>query len=263
MNNVKISQSLMKSFASYKQGDECGLVVKAKYVDGKQSPPSDAMRLGQYFEFEATGALPAYGDGTAPEPDLVYKGKPNEKLSTAYQRAYDSAQYYKAMVNALGIEVLEVGKRFETETMSGTSDIWAKWNDCYCIIDLKYSGLVDNKWDDLGWHEDFLDQKDKLLAQAVHYKHLAEQEINEEVKFYFFVFSSTDPSDVRIFEIIIDPSKTEQHLIAVNNTKVLFEREVANDDWTPRPSLSKCNKCYLNETCEYRALLPEVKQIYY
>jgi hypothetical protein len=260
---MKISQSLMKSFAQYKQGEECGLVVKAKYVDGKQSPSSDAMRLGQYFEYEATGALPAYGDGTPPEPELVYKGKPNEKLATSYQRAYESAQYFKAMAKALNIEIIEVGKRLENETMSGTTDLWVKWNDRICIVDLKYSGLLDNKWDDLGWHEDFLEQKDKLLAQAVHYKYLAEEEIGENVPFYFFVFSSTDPSDVRIFEIVVDSSKTEQHLIAVNNTKVLFEREMKNDSWNPLPNLKRCNKCFLNETCEYRALLPEIKQIFY
>lgn len=260
---MKVSQSLMKSFAAYKQGEECGLVVKAKYVENKQSPPSDAMSLGLYFEYEATGALPAYGDGTPPEPILVYKGKPNEKLATDYQRAYDSAQYFKAMIKALGIQIIEVGKKLETEIMSGTIDIWAKWNDRLCIIDLKYSGLLDNKWDEFGWHEDFLEQKDKILAQAVHYKKMAEEQLHEEVPFYFFLFSSKDSSDVRIFEIIVDSSKTQQHIIAVTNTKILFEREIEHDSWIPRPSLNKCNKCYLNETCNYRALLPEIKQIFY
>jgi len=263
MDNMKISQSLMKSFATYKQGNECGLVVKAKYIEGKQSPSTDAMRLGQYFEYVATGGLPAYGDGTPPEPDMVYKGKPNEKLSAPYQRAYDSAQYFKAMTSALGIEILEVGKRIENDLMTGTTDLWVKWNDRICIIDLKYSGLVDNKWDDMGWHEDFLEQKDKLLAQAVHYKKIAEEEIGEDVPFYFFVFSSSDPNDVRIFEIIVDPSKTEQHMIAVKNTKALLKREIENDSWVAIPSLSRCSKCYLADECEFRALLPDIKQIYY
>jgi len=260
---MKISQSLMKSFASYKQGEECGLVVKAKYIDKKQSPPSEAMLLGQYFEYICTGALPAYGDGTPPEAKMVYKGKPNEKLATDYQRAYDSAMYFQAMIKALNIEILEVGKEFTHDNMSGTADIWAKWNDRHVIIDLKYSGLVDNKWDDMGWHEDFLEQKDKLLIQAVHYQMMAEKIVGEEVPFYFFVFNSKDPSDVRVFEIVIDENKKEQHKIAVSNTELLINREIEKDSWKPIPSLYKCNKCYLSEECEFRALLPDVKQIFY
>ena len=55
---MKISQSFMKSFAEYKVKEECGLVVKAKYLDGIQSVPTKAMKLGQYFEYMATGGLP-------------------------------------------------------------------------------------------------------------------------------------------------------------------------------------------------------------
>jgi len=51
---MKISQSFMKSFAEYKVKEECGLVVKAKYLDGIQSVPTKAMKLGQYFEYMAT-----------------------------------------------------------------------------------------------------------------------------------------------------------------------------------------------------------------
>lgn len=263
---MKISQSFMKLFASYKNGDECGLVVKAKYIDGLSSPPTDAMRLGQYFEYMATGALPAHGDGTPPEADMVYKGKPNEKLAAPYQRAFESAEYFKAMVKALGIEILEVGSYYESDknNMCGTADLLVKWNDRTCIIDLKYTGLIDDKWSEMGWHEDFIEQKDQILVQAVHYKSLVEESLGEEVPFYFWVFNSQDPLDVKIYEIVVDASKKEQHMVAVQNTHTLFERELNSaEPWKPMPSLRRCNKCFLQESCEYRALLPDVKQVYY
>lgn len=255
----------MKSYADYLVGDECGLVVKAKYIDGIPAPPTDAMKLGQYFEFVATGGLPAYGDGTPPEADVVYKGKPNEKLAAPYERAFASATYFKAMANALGIKILEAGKPLfsEKHNLSGTADIWAEWNGTECIIDLKYSGLVDNKWDDLGWHQDFLDQKDKLLAQPVHYKLMAEEMVGKPVPFYFFVFNSQDPNDVRIFEIEIEPTRSEMHLQAAKNTLERIINESENDSWKARPSLKRCNKCHIADTCQFRAVVPDVVKIFY
>jgi hypothetical protein len=259
---MKISQSFMKSFAAYMAEEECGLSVKAKYIDGIPSESSEAMKLGQYFEYMATGGLPAYGDGTPPEPEVVYKGKPNEKLSEKYERARQSAIYFKAMIQSLGIEIVSVGQRLETENKTGTTDLIANWNGKLCIIDLKYSGLLDDKWNDLGWHEDFLDQKEKILTQAVHYKLLAKEHFKQEVDFYFFVFSTSDPMDVRVFQIHVDPSKQHQHDNAVNNMITLVQKELKNG-FTAYPELKRCNKCHLRDTCDQRALLPKVKQIFY
>ena len=127
----------MKSLSDYTQGNECGLVLKAKHVDGIQFPSSDAMRLGQYFEYIATGGLPAYGDGTPPEAEFVYKGKANEKLSTAYERANGSAQLFEALIKTWNIEIVEVGWKMEHDKMRGTADLLVKWDGRYAIIDLK------------------------------------------------------------------------------------------------------------------------------
>lgn len=260
---IKVSQSLMKTLSDYTQGNECGLVLKAKYVDKVDFPSSDAMRLGQYFEYVATGALPAHGDGTPPEPELVYKGKPNEKLSTAYERAHGSAELFKALINTYGIEIIEVGWEMEHENMKGTADLLVKWDGKYAIIDLKYSGLVDDKWNDMGWHQDFLGQKDKIMMQGVHYSILAENILGEPVDFYFWVFATQDPRDVRIFKEIIDDTKIEIHKRAVNQVYDTFNAMVKNDSFKAKPSLQKCMDCPLVDTCPSASLLPNIVPIYY
>jgi hypothetical protein len=259
----RVSQSLMKNFSDYTQGMECGLVLKAKYVDHIAFPSTDAMRLGQYFEYIATGGLPAYGDGTPPEPELVYKGKPNEKLSTAYERAHGSAQLFKALIKQFDIEIIEVGWAMQHENMSGTADLLVKWDGKYAILDLKYSGLVDDKWNDMGWHKDFLSQKDKIMMQSVHYSILAEKILGEPVDFYFWVFATQDPRDVRIFKAVIDDTKIELHNRAVKQVYDNVNKLIANDSWKPLPSLQKCMDCPLVDTCPSASLLPNIVPVYY
>lgn len=262
-HGLKISQSLMKDYANYAQGNECGLVLKAKYVDNMGFPSTDAMRLGQYFEYIATGGLPAYGDGTPPEPELVYKGKPNEKLSTAYERAYGSAQLFKALIKQFDINILEVGWRMDKDGMTGTADLLVEWNGKKAIIDLKYSGLVDDKWSEMGWHQDFLSQKDKLMIQGVHYSILAEKILEEPIDFYFWVFASNDPRDVRIFHEIADDTKIELHLRGVEKVREGMTKLIATDSWKATPSLQKCMDCPLVDTCPKASLLPTIVPIYY
>jgi hypothetical protein len=69
MKDLLVSQSLIKGFTDYKMEKECGLLFKAKYLDGLQTPPSATQKLGQFFEYLSTGALPK--GGVAPECEMV------------------------------------------------------------------------------------------------------------------------------------------------------------------------------------------------
>jgi hypothetical protein len=141
-----ISQSLMKSLQKYFLKEECGLILKAMYVENKDLFKSDAMLLGQYFEYIATGQLPKFGN--VPKAKKVSEGTPKEKLAEPYQRAYQSALYCKVLIQKMDIDVLSTGETLEFNDAKGTLDIKARWNGRLCIIDLKYSGLLDNKWDE-------------------------------------------------------------------------------------------------------------------
>lgn len=258
---MAISQSLMKDLQSYMVGQECGLLLKAKYLENVETQSSEAMLLGQYFEYMATGQVPRNGE--IPEPNVVYKGKPNEKLSEPYQRAYMSAMYCKTLFNALGIKIISTGEKISYDKASGTTDVRAEWNGRKCIIDLKYTGLLDNKWDERGWNFETLEQKDTLMIQAVHYKYIEINRLGEDVDFYFFLFSSTNPNDVRIAKIEIEPLKMEVHKENVNRAYSMWNKMIENDTFKAHGTLAKCSSCPINETCPSRVILPEITTIYY
>ena len=259
----KISQSLMKGLSEYLQGEECGIVFKEKYVTKKMEfTPSDAMRLGIYFEYKATGSLPR--NGIAPEPDVVYKGTAKEKLAADYERAEASAEFYKALIKLWDIKVLHTNYTMETSTMKGIADLVVEWNGKPAIIDLKYTGMIDDKWSEFGWHKDFLSQKDGLMVQGVMYKILAKETLGiADIPFYFWVFDSKNPLNVRVIEEKVDEHRFGQHMDAVMNAKDYIARHVKSDTWQANPSLLRCSKCPLRDNCKFAVDYPLIEEVYY
>jgi hypothetical protein len=261
MQIPKISQSLMKSYVDYLNGKECGVMFKANYIDkdpDAQREPSDAMRVGIYFEYLCTGALPRNGE--TPEPDVVYKGKANEKMSAPYERATESAKRFKAIIEHYGIQIIEVGKVLKTDEESGILDILAKWDGQLVIIDLKYSGLIDDKWNEMGWDLDSLHMKDSLMLQGVHYKYLAEKCLNVvDIPFYYFVFSSNDVDNIKIIKQEVDESKMQSHVVALNNIK----GKLSHDAFTPLPSMQRCSKCPIANKCKFKVDFPLIDEVFY
>lgn len=67
---IRISQSLMKSVREYLEGGSCGILLKEKYIKGRLfDDATKSMRLGTYFEYILTGALPK--NGKKPEPEYM------------------------------------------------------------------------------------------------------------------------------------------------------------------------------------------------
>ena len=100
---IKLSQSLMKILFKYKIKEECGLVLKAKYIDNISFPSSPAMDLGNYFEYICTGALTR--DGKTPEPVLLKSGK----LSTPYARMEKQKETFDEIMKTYDLEVKHKG----------------------------------------------------------------------------------------------------------------------------------------------------------
>lgn len=258
---MKISQSFVKEYSKYKQKKSCGLQVKAKYIDKIEFPSSEAMNAGNYFEFMATGCLPR--SGKIPTPEIVYKGTAKEKLSTDYERANASAEFFKKVIEKYKIEILETGKTITIDNRTGILDIVAKFNNRLCVIDLKYSGLLEDKWNEMGWETESLPYKDNLMIQAVHYTILLAEvcEVDyTDIDFYFFIFNSKKSNDAKIIKVNIDPDVFESHLEAVN--KVYEEVVVNNHYWKPYPSLSRCESCPLTD-CKHRLTIPNIEEVYY
>lgn len=260
---VKISQSLMKSYVDYLNQKECGTFFKANYIDKDpeaQKPPSDAMKVGIYFEYLCTGALPKSGE--IPEPEVVYKGTAREKMSAPYERAIQSAEVFKQIIDHYGIKIKGVGLTLESPEygMNGVVDIHAEWNGKDCFIDLKYSGLIDDKWNEMGWDLESLHLKDSLMIQGVHYKILAREVLGiDDMPFYYFVFSSQDPNNVKIILQEVDESRISSHVVAVGNVI----SKLSSDSFTPLPSLVRCSNCTISHKCPHKVDYPLVEEVYY
>jgi hypothetical protein len=270
---IRISQSMMKDLVAYLQDEQCGLLICEKYFNGLITPPSKAMLLGQYFEFQLTGALPK-GD-VIPEPEMVYKGTPKEKLSADFERSIIAVQYAKQMLKHYGIQTIKAGLTIGTNNMVGTVDIYAEWNDQHkfntevspetkvCFIDLKYSGRFDEKWDEFGWDVDSLDQKHKLMIQGVHYKLLAKEAgIHENIPFYYFVFDSKNPTNAKIVHQNVDEVTSMRHVDMVEKAIDFYEKARKNG-LKAKPNPKRCNECPINYKCTSKVIFPVVQQVLY
>jgi len=262
--NFKISQSLMKSYVDYLNEKECGLFFKARYIDKDpdcQTEPTDAMKAGIYFEYLCTGALPR--NGIIPEAEYVYKGKPNQKLSAPYERVIQSSENFKKIIKHYNIEIISVGLYLQDDYKNGIIDIEANWNGKKVFIDLKYSGLVDDKWSEMGWETESLHMKDSLMIQGVHYKLLAKDCLGiDDIPFYYFVFSSQDPENIKIIEQVVDESKSQAHVVAIDNILNKIEKDMQHG-FKAYPSMPKCSKCPISFKCQSKIDYPLIQQVYY
>jgi len=255
---MKISQSMMKSYVDYLNGKECGLLFKGKYIDKNvETTPSPAMKEGIYFEYLATGALPR--TNVVPEPERTVKGQ----LTTAYERIVKASQLFKDIIAHYKIKILRVGYVVSTDEMTGIIDIWGEWDGKPVIIDLKYSGLLDDKWNELGWETESLTMKDSLMIQGVHYKLLVKESLGiDDVPFYYFVFNSKDATDMKIIKQNVDPDKFYFHKENVLKMRSSILRDIEKG-FKAYPDYRVCKDCPLSSTCSMRAEYPKVIEVHY
>ena len=171
----------------------------------------------------ATGSLPR--DGVKPEPKISYLGTKREAIATPYVRANESAELFKKIKKEYSIEIKDVGLKLESKNKNGILDIWATMNGRPCIIDLKYSGLIDDKWSEFGWDVDSLQYKEKLLVQAIQYKMLVKENYGLEYKdfdFFFMVFSSKEVNDVKFIRVNIDEDSFDIHETHISSVYQIF-----------------------------------------
>jgi hypothetical protein len=245
-----ISQSFLKSYIEYAEGRECGLRFRAIFIDKTLSIyPSDAMELGRYFEFCATGYV-REGD-EEPKPKLKRDGA----MTIEYQRATEQAQNFKDDCAALGIEIVSVGERIEKDNLSLVLDVRAMYEGREVIIDLKHTGLLYNKWEDNGWSLDGFEFKTKHHHQPIHYMFMT------GLPFYYFVFSSTNETDREFFEVVVpQPDTNELHARRIDRIRNRIGIELATG-FIPRPDLKRCLECELFANCKSRQEAPTPKRV--
>src|SRR5688500_15849631 len=100
----RITQSFIKDMREYLEpgSDMCGRLIEWRWIQDKELPPTEAMKLGSYFEYCLTGALPK--NKQIPIPDRTQKGQ----LTADYQRASNNAQRVKEYLAKMGLVIVKV-----------------------------------------------------------------------------------------------------------------------------------------------------------
>jgi len=272
MSKLKITQSMLKSFVDYKNGSVCGLVFKAQYMDKVEFPSSDVQVRGQVFEYLATGAKTKFGH--IPEIKRTAKGEPTEP----YAKIIEQSKRFPKIMKEFGFKTIGIGEIWSTEDAEGTLDLQVittrdihindGMNDILipkgtkCIIDIKTSGLLDDKWNPMGWHLDFLSEKEKLMQQPVHYKWLGKQIKGEDYPFFFMLFSNTNTYDCRIILVNVDESTIERHTETIEKAQKVISAEIKKG-FEPHPSIANCKDCILQSNCSYFTDIPPINVVYY
>jgi hypothetical protein len=254
---IKISQSLMKDYMDYKNGNYCGLLLKAIYFDKMNRQSSDAQALGNFFEWTILKNMPR--DGKEPLADCTQKGEYKEP----YRKIVEQAKNWDKIVAHYGIEILEHGVTKETDDEVGTWDFVGRMRGIPKFIgDVKTSGLMDNKWDEMGWDPDGLPFKDKIMTQPVHYKYMSRKLYEKELPFLFFVFDSGKNMDRAIYKVIVDEDKMDEHIRNIQFVKnsIIVDLEIG---FIARPTIKSCASCPIKNSCKSFIDVPPITEIYY
>jgi hypothetical protein len=271
-NKFKLTQSMIKSLFDVNEGSECGLVFKAKFLDGKFDlfTASTVQSVGTWFEFMVTGALPK--DGKIPQPQLTSKNE----LTAPFKKIEAHIDNFKNVFNHYGIKIVSSGDVIKHNDLEGTIDILALATKDIAdengevivkakqqfIIDIKTTGLLDDKWNDYGWELNNLANKTKLILQPIHYRYIWLRKTGEEIPFLFFLFSSTNPDDYRIINFTFGESTYLGHTNLINKVLKLY-LYYEEKGFPAHPSPIRCGGCPLKGDCKSAVDVPFIQTFNY
>jgi hypothetical protein len=294
MDSPPITQSLIKALSDYAFDRECGKRIEAQYLEGIEFSPSDAMLVGIYFEYSAFGTFPKNGKRPIPKTTKSKKGQSDKQgtLTKPYEIAVAQAEKIKAGLKHHGLKIIGKGEKLrhvmdDGTVVEGTTDLRLETTKPLVIYnhetghvaktipagvmiigDAKSTGLLGDrgKWSEMGWHIDFVDQKPRLLIQAVHYTYLARNIYGlDEVPFIFFVYSQSNDISAMMLHVTIDPERYPIHEETIVTTRRLLELEIrlGSDGFRAKPELERCGSCDLFAHCKDRMEYPKIFNINY
>lgn len=301
---VFITQSMMKDFYEYHNGNQCGLIFVEKYINKnyEKFPPSDSQAVGNWFEYKCIGATTK--QSKVPQPEKTAKGE----LTAPYKRMEAQVQNFKNFMSIYGIEIVSVQEKltiedvtiildndngeqvpFKIDGLEGTTDVICKakydikgifevkddfgkvvrveeqviiYAGEEFILDIKTTGLLDDKWNDYGWDLSNLHNKEKLIRQPIHYKYLTELKYGKQYKFLFLLFSQSNDYDFRsiIFNIDEDQHiKEHKEFIVWTNRWIKYHLK---NGFKAVPDVVRCHSCPIKLGCKHFMAVPKI-QIYH
>jgi len=256
-----ISKSLIHVYEDWRNGLECGEVLKAKYVDRTWRDEwytGAAMTLGKYFEqelYRELGFPPEEGKEIYPE---LYKearkkvaDNPFYEVTVAdmlapYALANRKAKRIAKLMTVSGIKVISVQQWVEYKPKNGRGghgylDIVAVYKGRIIVIDVKYSGLLYDKWERMGWLMASVEQRAYHAIQPLHYNMITKK------PFFYLVVGSSNLIDVEFFEMNMSKYEKEQHVLKVNHVAESMELLQEIEGFTNYPDYVKCEKCPLQQ----------------
>jgi hypothetical protein len=211
----------------------------------------------------------AKGESEAPIPETTKSGE----LTADFKTAKKQAEYFHSLLPKYGIKLLDAGNKIiADDTWIGTLDIEAKWDaifenenlnfdtnnkDHIVIIDLKYSGLLNDKGNEFGWHDETLGRKQGTMLQAKHYKFLYWKKYGFNPPFFFFVFDSKQVGKAKIINVEIDTYELELHEEFLQKAKRYFETNLESG-FQPKPSYDLCISCKYQHLCSFKIDKPKI-----
>jgi hypothetical protein len=268
---MRISQSMIKDLIKYQEGKLCGLQFVEKYIKGNFDKffASGAMSIGTWFEYQLTGALPK--DGRIPLPEKTTKGE----LTAPYKKMLGHVADFKATMLYYGFEIVSIGEKISHGDLEGTLDLRLKATQTITtesgiriekgevfFVDLKTSGLLDNKWADYGWEIDNLSNKHNLVMQPILYKYIEMKNTGKDVKFLFFLYNTNDSTDSRIINFVCDEDAYLDLEVTIKNARILLERHTKKG-WKAKPSKSVCAKCPIKIGCPSFTGVPPITDFFF
>lgn len=268
-----ITQSFMIDIQEYMAGILCGNIVHEKWVNDRLIDlDSEAIDLGCYFEYMLTliltgkGSLPR--NGKIPLPVLNQNGK----MSADYLRVQTNIDRVIRYLAEMGLQVKQAGVKLRDGNYEGTIDLicvctkeiefedgstWSIGQEI--IIDLKYSGLIDDVWNKFGWAGMLKSgphiQKDLHGVQAVQYHYVGKR------LFYFLIVHPKNDIAILMLHVPVTQEMINQH-IEKGDDLFDFFKFTAEIGFEPRPEISKCNACPLNGECKDKHTFPHPKTVY-
>jgi len=268
VSKIKITQSLLKSLYDYKNGHECGLVFEKKFIEGRFDlfSPSDVQNIGTWFEYETTKVIPK--NGKIPQPEKTQKGE----LTAPYKKMQTHINHFKMFMSVYGIKILEAGIDIEVDDMKGTFDlICLAEKDIYdennalrvkagqkFIIDIKTTGLLDDKWNEYGWNLETLHKKHRIILQPIHYIFLSELKFGERYPFIFLLFSNTNENDYRAIFFDVSNEDIQYHKEFIIKSVKWLEYYMKKG-FEARPDVIRCSNCPLKVGCKHFAAVPKIQ----
>lgn len=257
MKKFNLSYSLINAFWEYSRGENCGVLYKAIYLDKTHiRPPSEAMQIGIYGEYKMTGQLPRSKE--IPLPALTKKGD----ITAKYKHVEGQVINYNNAIQKYDVKIKETGKVVEMQKkryrVKGIFDLFVEIDKKPVIIDIKLTGLIDDKWNDYGWATEKIIWKKHIILQAKMYKLLGRELGIEDCTFQYWIFANNNPIDFKILEMNIPPdmiNELDADLEGIYDT-ISFQYEM--DTFEPIPDVRRCSNCPIID-CKYKIIVPNVE----